>query len=386
MKLGYKLKDVQGAASLCIKCSGCTYAEWPETWELCPIYSRDACFTFCAGGLMYLVKALADKQIEYSQSIAELLSTCTSCGACDSRCGIIRSQSPYANPLDIIRLARYEGVKKGFIPRGRATKMAEEIRNTGDLGKPGTLKLSGKIQDEKAETVLFSECFHAEAEMKMAESAAGLLEKIGSPVNLFSSRGCCGSSLYDFGFWDELEPLVKAQWQAMKALSPDKTWVFLNPHCQEFIRKRYPEILADYTPVKDRHITQLLAEAFKEGKLKSRSGSALKVSYHDPCYLGRGLGIYDAPRDVLAALHGVQLIEMERNKQNSFCCGARATGSYMEGMAEWTAGERIKEFRATGADLLVTACPYCTENFRKALPPEEKGRVKDLLTLVNERT
>ena len=218
MKLTNTLKDVQGASSLCIKCAGCTYAEWPETYELCPIYSRDACFTFCGGGMMYLVKALADKKIDYNQSIAELLSTCTSCGACDSRCGIIRSQAPYVNPLDIIRLARYEGVKQGFIPAGTALKMAEEIAKTGDLGKKSSLKLPAKIQSNKAETVLFAECFHTRAETQMAESAISLLEKIGSPLSLFSEKGCCGSSLYDFGFWAALEPLVKAQWREMKVL------------------------------------------------------------------------------------------------------------------------------------------------------------------------
>jgi heterodisulfide reductase subunit D len=219
----------------------------------------------------------------------------------------------------------------------------------------------------------------------MAESAASLLEKIGDPVGLFSEKGCCGSSLYDFGFWAELEPLVKAQWKDMKALK-SKTFVFLNPHCQEFIRKRYPEILPDYKSIKEQHFSQLLAQAFKDGKLKSKKACEVTVSYHDPCYLGRGLAVYDAPRELLSSLKGVKLVEMERNRQNSFCCGARATGNYMADMPEWTARERIKEFKATGADLLVTACPYCKENFRQVLPAKEKDRVKDLFELVDERT
>ena len=129
-----------------------------------------------------------------------------------------------------------------------------------------------------------------------------------------------------------------------------------------------------------------MAVAFKQGKLKSHKGESLKVTYHDPCYLGRGLGIYDAPREVISALSGIKLVEMERTRQNSFCCGARATGNYMPEMNIWTAKERIKEFKATGADLLITACPYCTDNFRKAMPAKDKDRVKDLLALVNERT
>jgi Fe-S oxidoreductase len=385
MKLETGLKDVQGAASLCIKCAGCTYAEWPETHVLCPIYARDECFTFSGGGLLYLAKALADGQIEFSQSIAELFATCTGCGACDSRCGIIRSQTPYVNPLDIIRLARREGVIQGFIPKGFAQKIAREVKKKGDFGQPNTFNIPAKIADAKAGTVIFAECSHTSTANTIARATAGVLEKIGEPVSVMAEKGCCGSTLYDYGFWDELKPLVEANWEAMKGLK-NKELIFLDPHCLEFINKRYPEILPKYKPVKGRHISQLLSRAFKDGKLKSKKTGALKVSYHDPCYLGRGLGVYDAPRGVLSALKGIKLIEMKRNRQNSFCCGARAVGSYMPNMAEWTANERLKEFRATGADLLVTACPYCKEIFLKTLPEKERDMVKDLVELVDERT
>jgi Fe-S oxidoreductase len=385
MKLQTGLKDVQGAASLCIKCAGCTYAEWPETDVLCPIYARDECFTFSGGGLLYLAKALADNQIEFSQSIAELFATCTGCGACDSRCGIIRSQTPYVNPLDIIRLARREGVKKGFIPEGYAQKIAREVKKKGDFGQPNNFKVSGKIASANAETVIFAECSHTSTGSSISKAAASVVEKIGEPVSVMAEKGCCGSTLYDYGFWDDLKPLAEANWKVLKRLKR-KTLFFLDPHCQEFIHKRYPEILPDYQPVKGQHISQLLSRAFKDAKLKSKKARALKVSYHDPCYLGRGLGIYDAPREVLSALKGVKLIEMKRNRQNSFCCGARAVGNYMPKMAEWTAGERLKEFRATGAELLITACPYCKEIFRQTLPEKDREMVKDLVELVDERT
>jgi Fe-S oxidoreductase len=385
VKLSTSLKEIQGAASLCIKCAGCTYAEWPETHVLCPIYSRDECFTFSGGGLLYLIKALADRKVDFSQPIAELLATCTSCGACDSRCGIIRSQAPYVNPLDIVRLARRESLQRGFIPEKLARHMAAEVQDTGDFGHKSRLKLSAKIKSEKANTVLFAECFHTKAQNRIADSVASLLEKLASPVALFAEKGCCGSSLYDFGFWDQLGLLVEAQWRKMKPLK-NKTFIFLSPHCQEFVLKRYREILPDYKEIEARHFSQVLAQAFKDGKLKSKKGRQVEVSYHDPCYLGRGLGIYDAPREVISSLKGVRLVEMERNKQNSFCCGARALGNYMPGMNEWAAKARLKEFEATGADLLITACPYCADNFQKVLGANEKDRVKDLFALVDEWT
>ena len=384
MKVSTALKDVRGAASLCIKCAGCTYAEWPETFPLCPIYSRDNCFTFSGGGLLYLAKALADKQIEYSQSIAELAFTCSGCGACDSRCGIIRSHTPYADPWDIIRLLRHESVKRGFVPEGMTRQLSEEIQEKGDFGPKHEFRIPEKIRSDTADTVIFAECFHTETQRQISESALSLLIKIGRPVSSFLEKGCCGSTLYDFGFWDALEDLVREHWEKMKGLKGKKV-VFLNPHCQEFIIKRYPELLSVDTAIHSRHFSQLIDEAIKEGRLTTLKADKVKISYHDPCYLGRGLGIYDAPRDVLSSLDGVELLEMERNRENAFCCGARALGNYFPGMSEQTAGERLREFRATGADQLITACPYCKGIFQKVLG-NEKDRVKDFAEFVDERT
>ncbi|GAF82125.1 unnamed protein product, partial [marine sediment metagenome] len=148
----------------------------------------------------------------------------------------------------------------------------------------------------------------------------------------------------------------------------------------------YPDIIPESAGIKTRHISEVLAAALKSGKLKSKKGKAVKISYHDPCYLGRGMGIYDAPRQALKALGGVELVEMERNRENAFCCGARGVGNYFPDMDEWTARERLDEFEATGADLLITGCAYCKENFQKVLPEKEKNRIRDLTEFVNERT
>jgi heterodisulfide reductase subunit D len=287
--------------------------------------------------------------------------------------------------MDIIRLLRYECIKRGIIPEGYVKNILDEVREKGDLGEAKPLKLSPKISDDKAGTVIFAECRHTEAQSDIAGATASLLEKIGSPVTQFAEIGCCGSTLYDFGLWDNLESLIKANWDKMSTIK-DRDFVFINPHCQEFVVKRYPETVPESRQLKTMHISQLLAEALASGKLKSKKADKIKVSYHDPCYLGRGLGIYDAPREVLAALDGVELIEMERNRENSFCCGARAVGSYFPQMAERTAGERMKDFQATGVELLITACAYCKDNFLKVLPEKDKYRVKDLTELVDERT
>ncbi len=377
MKLSTELKDVRGTVTACLKCANCTTSGWPHEHTLCPIYSHDRCFAFCCGGFMYVIKSLVDGQLDYNSSLAELAFTCSSCGACTDLC------TRY-DGLDIIRLLRHEVVKKGLVPGGRARQIYDEVKKKGDFGDKSSLKIPDKIKSDTADTIIFAECFHTGVQNRIYKSAVRLLAKIGNPVSIFSEEGCCGSTLYDYGFWEQLEPLVKANWEKMKAYK-DKRFVFINPHCQEFIVNRYPEFVPGYTSLKSQHFSQLLADAFRESKLKSKNTGKVKVSYHDPCSLGRRLGIYGAPREVLSSLDGVELVEMERNREDSFCCGARAVGNYFPGFPEENARKRIKEFKETGADLLITGCPYCQEIFQKVLG-EEKGQVKDLIEFVDERT
>jgi len=383
MKLATTLEDVQAAASRCLRDARCTYGSWPENYTLCPIYQHDPSFTFSGGGYLFLILALLDKKIDFNQSTADFAFSCTGCMACDSNCNLVCAYPPYAGITDIIRLLRSEVVKRGLVPGGWIKEIYDEVKQRGDYGQAADLPLPAKIKDDKADTVIFAECAHARSRDAIFKAAVALLEKIGRPVTSFSERGCCGSTLYDLGFWEELKPLVQANWEMMKPLKYQK-FVFIDPHCQEFIVRRYPEILPDYSTIDSRHFSQLLTDAFREGKLKSKKGDKIKVSYHDPCYLGRGLKIFDEPRQVLAALDGVELVEMPRNRENSFCCGAMASSNYVPNLSEDTARERVKEFEATGADLLITACASCQDSFKRVIP--DGNKIRDLIEFVAERT
>ena len=370
MKLTAKLDDVQAAAARCLRDGRCTYGSWPENRTLCPLYQRNPSFTFSGGGYLFLILALQDKKLDFGASVAEFAFSCAGCLACDANCNLIRCYQPYAGITDIIRLLRSEAVRRGLVPAG-ARKILAQIKSR-EYG----LELNGKVA--KANSILF-------AGPETDGAAIKLLEKIGRPSARLAEKGYSLSTLYDLGFWEELGPLVEAAWAKMKPLK-DKDFIFISPHLQEFVVNRFPELLPDYTPVNARHISQVLAGAFRDGRLKSKNTGNVKVSYHDPCYLGRGLKIYDAPRDVLAALEGVELVEMARNREDSFCCGAGVMGDYIPGLSEDTARERLKEFEATGAELLVTACARCREAFRRVMPARERQRVRDLTEFVEERT
>lgn len=384
MKLTMSLRDVRDQASRCLRDARCTYGSWPQNDPLCPIYWHDPSFTFSGGGYLFFLLALLENRIDFSPSTADYVFSCASCLACDSNCNIIRCHPPYADISDIIRLLRSEMIKRGFVPGRSLQKIYDEIKKRGDYGKAIAFNLPDQIKNDQADTILFTECIHNQNQKIIYEALFRLFEKVGTPISAFAEKECCGSSLYDFGFWKEVKPLVESNWLKMKSLE-SKKFIFINPHCQEFIQKRYPEILSNYTGINGQHVSQFLLDALKIGKLKSRKTDKVKVSYHDPCYLGRGLKIYDFPREVLTFLEGVELIEMKRNRENSFCCGYRILGNYVPNLAKDTAKERLREFKATGAELLITACAYCKEAFQKAMPNRDRQKVKDLVEFVEER-
>jgi len=386
VRLDTGIDELKPATSLCLRCLVCTYGKWPENYPLCPIYQYHRVYTASPGGLIYLVRALANNWIGCTSTVANFAYECSTCEACDI-CEIIPLMPPHVSPSDVIRFLRYQVTKQGLIPEG-IKGVYQQVKKSGDfLESQVSLETPKETKDDHVDTVLFVECFYAEGQRKIYESAIRLLEKMGKAVAIFDNDGgSCGSSLYDLGFWDELNRLVVKRAEQMKKLDGKKV-VFIDPHCQEFMVKRYPEIQPEAPKIIGIHFSELLVDAFKNGKLSVKKKQNIRVSYHDPCHLGRGLGIYEAPRDILSFL-GVEMIEMERNREDSYCCGAggRVTGQAFPDFSRWIATQRIKEFRETGADLLITSCPYCKDAFQRALGAEEGNRVKDLIEVAYEWT
>jgi Fe-S oxidoreductase len=136
------------------------------------------------------------------------------------------------------------------------------------------------------------------------------------------------------------------------------------------------------------HISQYLFELIQEGKLEISGEYGKKVTYHDPCYLGRHNGIYDEPREVLKKVPGLELIEMADALEDSLCCGGGGGRIWMETVK----GERFSDLRleqavGVGAEVLVTACPYCITHFeesRIALEDSESFEIKDITEIIQE--
>ena len=157
-----------------------------------------------------------------------------------------------------------------------------------------------------------------------------------------------------------------------------------SPHCFDVYTKQYPDL---ETPTE--HYSQFVARLIADGRLTFKGEVKKKVTYHDPCYLGVQNGIFDEPRAVIQSIPGVELVEMERCREISACCGGGGGRMWYEGTDHDArpGHERVKEAAETGAEIIATACPFCLnmlDDAVKTLGLEDKLEVRDIMELVVE--
>jgi Fe-S oxidoreductase len=273
-----------------------------------------------------------------------------------------------------------------------------------------------RLQSEKVEVLFHAGCrssFDRE-QHKSVRAAVMLLKKAGVNIGIMGEQElCCGGRIYSMGYRDEFTRFAKANITAW-AKAGVKTVVTSCSDGYHAFKRLYPRLGSQ---VEVFHTVEFLDRIIQEGKLIFRYEIPMTVTYHDPCHLGRqgepyvpwdgvekkikgqiivyepkrpryngAWGIYDPPRNVLKSIPGVKLVEMERIREYSWCCGAG--GGVREAYPEfsnWTARERITEARATGAEALVTACPWCERNFTDAIETTgDTMKVYDIIDLVQK--
>lgn len=195
----------------------------------------------------------------------------------------------------------------------------------------------------------FRGCTAREKQTSIAEATEKLLNLAGVDYHILEEEACCGSVLIRTGFLKEAQEQIAKNSEAFK----DETVLTSCAGC-------YKTLKEDYDDIDVIHISQLLNQLIKEGKL-NLSRNDLNVTYHDSCHLGRHMEIFDDPRSVIESV--ADLVEMENNRENSLCCGAGGgvKSAYPE-IAEEMAKSRISQAKDTGCEILITACPFCKLN------------------------
>ena len=223
--------------------------------------------------------------------------------------------------------------------------------------------------------------------LNIARNSIKILNALGIEPMVLPNERCCGHDLLWTGDVETFKKLAQLNAQMIKE-SGAKKIVFSCPEGYRTFKIDYPQYVElDCEPI---HITELLAQNLSALSLRAKQGNpeVKKVTYQDPCRLGRHLGIYEPPREIIKAIPGMKLVEMEHSADESICCGTSAwtnCGSYSKQIRV----ERLLEAKATGAEVLVTACPKCQIHFKCAMVDKgaEKGpdiemKVMDLVSLV----
>jgi heterodisulfide reductase subunit D len=215
----------------------------------------------------------------------------------------------------------------------------------------------------RAEVLYFAGCTAAldPALQHIARNTAGLLRKAGVDFGVLGEEEiCCGSVFLRIGERAAAQELAERNLEFFERLGIS-TVVTSCAGCFKTMCHDYPSYGA--LPVRVVHSSEYLLELVEAGHLKPDRETAVEVTYHDPCHLGRHCGLFDPPRKLLEALPGVQLKEMDRTRENAWCCGAGGgVRSAFPGWALESSLARIEEARATGSSLLVTTCPFCLQN------------------------
>lgn len=334
--------------------------------------------------------AAASPLIGSSESIAaERLWQCTTCGACVDACPVFIEQMP-----KIVDLRRYQVMEQADCPPSiQEAIVSLESRSHPFRGTQSTrLDWADGLAEHQAkenggfEVLLWVGCSAAllERNQKIVRATAQLLESAGVRFAILGrEEKCCGDPARRIGNEFLFEKLateniaVLNRYQAKKIVTPC-------PHCFNTLKNEYPRLGGQFEVT---HHSEYLAKLVDEGRLKPHGGTT-KICFHDPCYLGRQNGVYEAPRRVLQALSPNALLEMPRNRRDGFCCGGGGGMSFIEEPANKRVNQaRAAEALATGAGTLAVACPFCMTMMEDAVNAQKGDRavcVKDVSELLWE--
>jgi len=380
---GLALDRVAMLTYQCLRCGFCFDLSWLGPYHMCPSYLSGTYETHSARGRIALARAILEGEIGYDESVAERVFSCTQCGSCGEHC------FKYIDIPGIYQAMREDLAGQGLTPPGLKGAAASVVAQQNPYQKPSADRyqwLKDKsLLDKQAKVALFVGCTPAYTRRSSAQDGIDLLQKMGVDFTIASTEGCCGYPLLAAGMVEQAAAAMTENIERYVRLGVEQL-VFVCPGCCETFQKKVPQLLGRPLPFRALHLVELVAQELDAGRIEFAGmppGSML--TYHDPCTLGRALGVYQAPRSILAAIPGSQVIEMPRHGRDSFCCGAGSFVRYDFPRLTQDAGlERWKEAVKTGASQLLTSCPGCLTQFQQIRAQTRDAlEVVDLVGLVN---
>jgi len=397
---------------MCNHCSMCTETVCDEAgwYKTCPVYGQLRFEDTSARGHNTVAFYLLEGSLSYSKEVAESVFACTTCASCEEVCrpfgnvvakiggsalktlvppilNALGAEMDTLHTVEIVEAMRADCVDLGLQPEP-LKKMAESTdKNKNPYGQPHSDRLKwadGLGIPDAADTVLFVGCTPSYLTREIAQSTARILKRAGVSFAVLPDEWCCGSPLLRAGNIDLARKMIKHN---VELLAGKGVRRIIAPcaECYMAIGRDWPKMVGDL-PFSVHHISDYLAQLASAGKLRFKNSIKSTVTYHDPCHLGRAMGIYDEPRSVLKALPGVRLVEMYPTEHAAWCCGAGGglKASNPE-LAVDIGMEKVPLIKQTGASVLVSSCPFCKTNFIDVMHKAKVSiEVKDLTELVAE--
>ena len=316
---------------------------------------------------------------------------CTTCGACQEVCPVniehIRKIIDLRRNLVMTQSKMPESAQlmlRNMQSRGHPWAGIQSMRLRGDWTSGLELKILA--EGDNANTLFWVGCTGAlvERNVKATLSMTGVLKVAGVDFAVLGdAETCCGDPARRAGYEFQFQIMAEQNIEIFKSHNI-KEIVTTCPHCYNTIKHEYPRFGGDFKVI---HYTQLIADLIRQGRLKLTHELNSALTYHDPCYLGRYNGVYLEPRRILQAIPKTKLEEMERSRDTGFCCGGGGGLMWIEEQPGTTKINqmRLEDVLKTGAETVVTACPYCLQMFEDSI--EHKGlkdslKARDLIELV----
>jgi Fe-S oxidoreductase len=417
------LEQYAGDMAMCCRCSACKFiplqkVKGSEFSYVCPSISRYNFHSYSGGGRMNIGTAALKNGFNYTDKLLDIVKNCQICGACGVSCNYAMDME-VTNPIQEFRI---QTVADGHtVP---ALDKTIQLLKKNNTMVPGTaakrvdwaegLKLKNFTR-QKVDVIYHVGCqtsFNPD-QWKLAQSTARLLQKARVDFGIGgSSEICCGGRAYQMGYQPEFLELAKKNMAQIKK-SGAKTLVTGCADCYQAFKVLYDmfDLKGDLEVL---HTSEYFDRLIKAGKLKPGKKVDLRVTYHDPCRLGRlgepwihwkgkkvpgdrfvfdppktyrrgTNGVYEPPRDALKSIPGLKLNEMVRIKEYAWCCGAGGgVNESNPAFAEWTAQSRLDEAKSVGAEAIATTCPWCEKLFNETIKKTGSSlKVYDVVELLD---
>ncbi|TFG16504.1 MAG: (Fe-S)-binding protein [Promethearchaeota archaeon] len=377
-------KDWKDIIHRCFRCGYCKFTHDYSDFN-CPSYKKFRFETYSTGGRLWLAFGVINGDIEWSEGVANVLYACPTCGNCMENCRFDKFNFML---VDFIEAARAEANRQGFCPENQKFLLerttnenyfnpyAEENSDNEELKKQYNLP-------DEAEWVYFIGCTSNYRQKDLRDATLRFLKKAGINFTLIDEH-CCTSPLLRTGQLSPVTEFMNYNLQKIKEVGASKV-ITSCAGCYRTLKNDFAKHDAEHD-LEIIHTSELIIQLLKEKKLKFTSEFNKTVTYHDPCHLGRHSGLYEEPREVYKQIPGLELVEMKRNRENAWCCGAG--GGVKIGYPDWSieiSKERLEEAKETGATIVSSTCPFCRTNLSDANKAFNMGfEVLDLVEIIDQ--